>query len=80
MPEPSAALSALADRLHVGVERIVHLERLGAPALDELEALVGRAQARDEQEIEDGFQQTLRLVPRLLRGRVKKLLFPEDDT
>jgi hypothetical protein len=72
-------LRGLADRLDVDVERIAHLERLGDPALGELEALVGRVQAQDEQEIEDGFQQTLRLVPRLLRGRVTKLLFPEDD-
>lgn len=79
MPEPSAALSELAERLHVGVERIVHLERLGVHALEEFGALVGRAQSRDEQEIEEGFHQTLRFVPRLLRGRVKKLLFPEDD-
>lgn len=79
MSEPSAALTALADRLHVGVERILHLERLGEPVLEEFGALVRRAQTRDEQEIEEGFQQTLRFVPRLLRGRVKKMLFPEDD-
>ena len=79
MPDPSPALSGLADRLHVGVERIGHLERLGEAVLEEFGALVGRAQERDEREIEEGFQQTLRFVPRLLRGRVKKLLFPEDD-
>ncbi len=79
MPPPSAALDHLAERLHVDAERIAHLERLGTPALEELEALVGRAQDRDGQEIEDGFQQTLRFVPRLLRGRVQKLLFAEDD-
>jgi hypothetical protein len=79
LPEPSPVLRRLADRLDVGVDRIVHLERLGDPVIEELDALVGRAQSRDEQEIEEGFQQTLRFVPRLLRGRVKKLLFPEDD-
>ena len=78
-PEPSPALDALADRLGVDVARVAHLDRLGAPALDEFTALVARAEERDGQEIEEGFQETLRFVPRLLRGRVKKLLFPEDD-
>jgi hypothetical protein len=79
VPEPSAPLSRLAERLQVDTDRIAFLERLGAPAIAELDTLLGNARARDERAIEDGLQETLRFVPRLLRGRAKKMLFPEDD-
>jgi hypothetical protein len=79
VPEPSTALSGLAEQLKVDVDRIAHLERLGDPVLEGFSALVGRAVERDGREIEEGFQKTLRFVPRLLRGRAKKMLFPEDD-
>ena len=75
---PSPALSRLADHLDVDVARLAHLDRLEESRIDAFATLVAAAQARDARSIEDGLQQTLRFVPRLLRGRAKKLLFPED--
>jgi len=77
--EPSPALTHLAQRLQVDVDGIAFLARLEDPAVERLDALVAQAQARDAQAIDEGLQQTLRFVPRLLRGRAKKMLFPEDD-
>ena len=77
-PQPSPALDALAGRLHVDVERVAHLGRLGETTLQQLTDLVGSAQARDDQAIEEALQQTVRFVPKLLRGRAKKMLFPEE--
>jgi hypothetical protein len=79
VPEPSAALHDLAERLQVDPERIGFLGRLGEPAVEGFASLLADAQARDGQAIEAGLQETLRFVPRLLRGRAKKMLFPEDD-
>ena len=75
---PSPALARLADHLDVDVDRLAHLDRLDESRIDAFATLVAEAQARDARAIEDGLQQTLRFVPRLLRGRAKKLLFPED--
>ncbi len=78
MPPPSPALTLLADRMHVPADRIAHLDRLDEAMLGEFAELLGRAQERDGTEIEEALQQTLRFVPRLLRGRAQKILFPED--
>ena len=80
VPEPSAPLARLADRLQVDPDRLAFLDRLDAPAVESFATLVEDAMHRDEQAIEEGLQETLRFVPRLLRGRAKKMLFPEDDT
>ena len=79
MPVPTPALSRLAERLQVDPEQLSRLERLDESTLDGFAEVVGRAQERDEAEIEQALQETLRFVPRILRGRVKKMLFPEGS-
>ena len=77
-PVPSPGLTRLAETLQVDVDRLAHLDRLGDARIDSFATLVTGAQARDAQSIEAGLQETLRFVPRLLRGTAKKLLFPGD--
>ena len=79
MPEPSLALAALAERLHTDVDSVLPLDRLDEQTLTAFDALVAAAQARDEAAIEAGLQEALRFVPRLLRGRAAKMLFPEES-
>lgn len=66
------------------VEILEH--ELGAPLPDgldvlsarELQALTGlliAAKARQAQELEDGLQESLDVVPRLMRGPVRRILF-----
>jgi hypothetical protein len=80
VPDPSAPLARLADRLQVDPDRLAFLDRLDEPAVEEFATQVEEAMDRDQRAIEEGLQETLRFVPRLLRGRAKKMLFPEDDT
>jgi hypothetical protein len=76
---PSSSLLRLAAALGVDVDRVQHLERLGDPVIDGFSDIVVRAHERDAQAIESGLQGTLRFVPRLLRGRAAKLLFPDGE-
>lgn len=78
MPTPSPALSSLAETLRTEPHELTHLDRLGPDALYRLETLVLAAASRDAEAIDEALQQTLRILPRILRGRAKKLLFPEE--
>ena len=52
---------------------------LGASDLDRLTGIVTGALERDEQRVAAALEGTVRFVPRPLRGRARKMLFPEDE-
>lgn len=79
MTAPSPALTKLAERLQVPPDRLSALDRLDPATVDAFADVVRQAQERDEAEIEKALQETLGFVPRILRGRVKKMLFPEGS-
>lgn len=56
------------------VEAAVADLRLGQANAMALQQLIERRLAQHEQEIHDGMERALGLVPRLLRGAVRKLL------
>lgn len=71
------ALTDLADTLRVAPEELGFLHDLDDASFARLDALVSTAVARDSAAIDEGLEKTLAFVPRLLRGRVRKLLMPE---
>ena len=63
--QPRRTGSTTVDRIGTGASRAARSRR-------------SSPRPRDERSIEEALQETLRFVPRLLRGRAKKMLFPED--
>lgn len=51
------------------------LEELSGKELQKLADLLAAAKARQAQELEEGVQESLDFVPRLMRGSVRKILF-----
>lgn len=68
------ALDALARDLGVARSDVPFLDRLDAAALATLHAALHDARTRQERALAEAFEGTIRLVPRPLRGRVRRLL------
>ena len=51
------------------------LAPLPPEALRELVSQIRQIKAREERELDEGIQEGLTMVPRLLRGPIKKILF-----
>ncbi len=67
-------VTALADDLGVPREQLAWLEAAEPDALVNLHAALDAAHARQERELAAAFEGTAALIPRPLRGRVRKLL------
>ncbi len=72
------ALGRLAATLGADPADLEAVSPLDTPALGRLDALVGDALERDEATVTAAVEETVRFVPRPLRGRAKKMLFPES--
>ena len=72
------ALDRLAAALGTGPGRLEPFAALDAEELDRLHDIVSRALAHDEEQVDQAVEETVRFVPRPLRGRARKMLFPED--
>jgi len=67
-------VTALADGLGVPRAELAWLEAAEPPDLATLHAAFDAARARQERELAAAFEGTAALIPRALRGRVRKLL------
>ena len=67
------AVDTLEDEL--GAPLPEGLEALSAAELQTLAGLLADAKARQAQELEQGLEESLNFVPRLMRGPVRKILF-----
>ena len=76
MSERSEDLQRLAEVLDTPVEDLDYLSPLDDDALEQLHTLLRRSLEAEDQRVQDALQATMRFLPRPLRGRAKKLLFP----
>ena len=76
-PPHRDALARLARTLGADPQELGSVTGLDAPALERLESLVADALEQDEARVTEAVEETVRFVPRPLRGRAKKMLFPE---
>jgi hypothetical protein len=67
------AVDTLEDEL--GAPMPEGLEVLSAAEMQTLAGLLAAAKARQAQELEQGLEESLNFVPRLMRGPVRKILF-----
>ena len=67
-------VAALADDLGVDRGELAWLDAADDATLAGLHAALTAAHARQEQALRDAFEGTITVVPRPLRGRVRKLL------
>ncbi len=75
----SAGLHRLAELLDTDVSELAYLEPLDEEAVGQLHRLVHDSLAAEDERVQDALQATMRYLPRPLRGRAKKLLFPEGQ-
>ncbi len=68
------ALDALAHDLGAARSDVQFLDRLGETELATLHAALRNARAAQERALAEAFEGTIRLVPRPLRGRIRRLL------
>ena len=73
------ALTRLAEVLDTDPAQLGELSALDDATLERLREVVAGAVGREEAAVDAALQATLRFLPRPLRGRAKKMLFPEDD-
>jgi hypothetical protein len=73
----SKALTALNERLGVSADTTLPLAQLAEADLARLDLAVAGAMAAEDEAVETGLQEAVRFVPRPLRGRATRLLFPE---
>ena len=76
-PIRSDALARLAQTLGAEPEELAAVSGLDAQALRRLDGLVADALEQEEARVTEAVEETVRFVPRPLRGRAKKMLFPE---
>jgi hypothetical protein len=72
------AVDALAALLEVPATEVAFLGRLGDDDLARLHATVAGTLRREAEAIDEALEATVRFLPRPLRGRAKKLLFPGE--
>ena len=76
-PTHADALARLGQTLGADPQELGSVAGLDAQALQRLESLVADALEQDEARVTEAVEETVRFVPRPLRGRAKKMLFPE---
>lgn len=67
-------VTALADDLGVPRDEVAWLDAADDATLAHLHAALDAAHARQEEALREAFEGTISVVPRPLRGRVRKLL------
>lgn len=80
MGERSDGLRRLADDLDTHVGDLDYLSPLDDSALAQLHTLLQRSLEAEDRRVQDALQATMRFLPRPLRGRAKKLLFPGGES
>jgi hypothetical protein len=76
---PDDPIAQLCTTLHVSPAELAMLEQFAPDDVAALAAAVDRAVAVQRAEIDESLEAALGIVPRPLRGRARKLLFPGDS-
>jgi hypothetical protein len=71
------SLRRLAEVMEIEVAALDYLAPLDDDAVARLDALVERSLREEDQRVQQALQATLRFLPPPLRGRARKVLFPE---
>lgn len=79
MSERSDDLRVLAEVLDTPVGDLDYLTPLDDAALTQLHTVLQRSLEAEDRRVQDALQATMRFLPRPLRGRAKKLLFPGGE-
>jgi hypothetical protein len=72
-------LASFARDLEVGVDELEALRGLSEPDLQRFADSVNRSFADQDVAVQEGLDAAVRFIPRPLRGRAAKLLFPDGD-
>jgi hypothetical protein len=75
---PDTTVEDLADLLEVRPGDVSFLSKLDEAELARLHDVVAGSLDREGQAIDEALQATMRFLPRPLRGRAKKMLFPGE--
>jgi hypothetical protein len=75
---PATSVEDLADLLEVRPGDVSFLSKLDEAELARLHDVVAGSLDREGQAIDEALQATMRFLPRPLRGRAKKMLFPGE--
>jgi hypothetical protein len=75
---PATSVEDLADLLEVRPGDVSFLSKLDEAELARLHDVVAGSLEREGQAIDEALQATMRFLPRPLRGRAKKMLFPGE--
>lgn len=78
MSDAPDRVTALADLMSVPPSEVAFLGRLDEATLGRLHALVAHSMQREEQALDEALEATMRFLPRPLRGRARKMLFPQE--
>ena len=72
-------IDELSDDLGVAPERLAALRRFSEDEQRIVAAAVTRARQTQATDLDAALRRALRFIPRVLRGRVNRLLFPDGD-
>ena len=75
---PVITVDDLADLLEVPRSDVSFLDKLSEADLARLHGVVAGSLEREGEAIDEALQATMRFLPRPLRGRAKKMLFPGE--
>ena len=78
MPDSPTTVDDLAALLEVPRTQVAFLDKLGEADLARLHDVVTGSLEREGEAIDEALQATMRFLPRPLRGRAKKMLFPGE--
>ncbi len=78
MPDSPTTVEDLATLLEVPPGDVAFLDKLAPADLDRLHRVVQGSLEREGEAIDEALQATMRFLPRPLRGRAKKMLFPGE--
>ncbi|HZE48750.1 MAG TPA: hypothetical protein VE074_04260 [Jatrophihabitantaceae bacterium] len=72
-------IDELSDDLGVAPEHLAALRRFSEDEQRIVAAAVTRARQAQAADLDDALRRALRFIPRVLRGRASRLLFPDGD-
>lgn len=75
----ASTLEEMAEELSVDPTEIEFLAEVDGDVSARLMNAIHEARKYQDKQLGDAFEGTLKLVPRPLRGKIRRVLFPEDD-
>ena len=78
-PSPDTTVDDLAALLEVPPGEVAFLGKLEQADLARLHQVVSGSLEREAAAIDEALEATMRFLPRPLRGRARKMLFPDEE-